>query len=423
MLASGSSEYSTSTTEETSTPPRVERPATPLSSELFPRSLESSELFSPSSLDADAAHELIQKMTEILDNRSSAYIERLHAESVHHKAHLELTKAEAEAHKAELHDRDQQVAELRQQVYEHAERAETAELKLSVHERSREDVNAEVQRQIERMSAVHAVELNRPAEDVLEAEITGGDRRSLAEIAHLRLQAQLAEESSDIAERAISGHRDSAAEAHARAEERHAAHAAAARELAEQQAAHAKALEKAAVEHAITKKQAAAHLERVRSEHKLRIEQVALDLQTVSDSRERLLGEVEAHGANLDATWAEHTNNLKTQDEDIAAAREEHRSAIEELQVAHEAQVAEHVAALAAAQAEHAETADNLRLHEQGLAAQGGTWAAATTAHAQELGWWPRCPPTRRSSPHQRRRMSWSWLSSWLRPRQRTMRR
>jgi hypothetical protein len=352
-----------------------------------------SDVFSPSQLDAEAAHALIQRMTDVLDRRSSAYIERLHAESLHHKAAMELAKTEADSHRRELERREEAHAAVRSELHDARERAETAELKLDVHQRSRTDVEADIEAQLARMSALHEVELSGPQVERLQAEVQ-----------HLTLQLLVAEETSGISEREAAQHSTAA-------EQKHRAHEIAQRELDEARSQHERAQHQAAVELATTRKQAETHLARVRSEHATHVEQMGVDHRAVADARdelqtvaaeheERVTAAVQAamatkdeqHLAVAEALRARHDENIKSTHAAITA---EHTEVAEQLRNQHAEAVAEHTEAAEQLRKQHEEELasqlSNLKAtHSEDLAGQLSSVKAevlesARAAHAQEL--------------------------------------
>lgn len=209
----------------------------------------------------------------MLDNRSSAYIERLHAESLHHKAAMEIAKTEAESHRTELARQEDAHAAVRGELQDALERAETAELKLDVYERSREEMEADIQAKLSRMSAVHEVELNGQQANRLQAELQ-----------HLTLQAALQEEDINRAEHEAAQRNALHKLAAAVAERKHRAHDEATRELEEARSQHEAARHQAAVELRTVREQARLDRDGLVTEHAAHSEQLTADLRATTDA-------------------------------------------------------------------------------------------------------------------------------------------
>eukprot|EP01043_Picozoa_sp_COSAG02_P049062 COSAG02_NODE_4891_length_4859_cov_3.712605_2_plen_1035_part_00 len=309
--------------------------------------------FSPSELDSEAAHVLIARITEVLDNRSSAYVERLHAESLHLKFAVDLAQSEAEAGRSELERQQEAHTAVRSELRDALERAETAELKLDAYERSRADVEADIQAQLGRMSAVHEVELNGQQVNRLQAEVQ-----------HLTLQAMLAGEKTESAEREAAQHKCEAAQhkafrglVAAVAQEKHAQHEAARRELEEARIQRETAQLQAQAELTAAHKLAQADMAHLTAKHTAHVEQLTADLHAAAHA-------IETHSTTLEDMQKRHA---EAQDE--AAAK----------QAQHAVQAMALQETLAA---EHNEVAKRRRQDEEMFESQ---LSAAAAIHQEEM--------------------------------------
>lgn len=377
-----------------------------------PASPASEGHFSP--LDVDATQALIARMTEVLDSRSSACIERLHADSLHYNVAIELAKTEAESFRSELERQEEAQAAVRSELQDALERAETAELKLDVYERSRADVEADIQAQLGRMSAVHVVELSGQQVNRLRAEVQ-----------HLTVQATLAEETSEIAEREAMQHKSFRGLAAAVAEQKHCQLEETRRELEEARRQHETAQLQAAVELDAARQQAEMGMEQLRSRHTAHIRQLTEDFHSAAEAFESqsttlertqkrsaeqasslraaqlLLENLQKQHAEAQdeaaATQAQHAGqvialqetmaSLSSEHEELAAAKErQHHAATEALRAEHDRVVesirAEAVAEQTAAEQTASQMVEQRRQHTEELATR---LSAAAATHREEM--------------------------------------
>ena len=232
------------------------------------------------SLAPEEAAALIERMIALLDYRSGAYIERLHAENVHNREALDAEReARARADEAEL--------SLRTELAEEKERAETAE------QRVRDDLDLrqaeEAERRKELESAVHSAE-SRPS---------GAEVREKADVAHLRAQAKIAETAREQAERRTEKALSELAEAKQSSSERLAeADALATERLRElQQAERGRADVEAEVDAA--REESETSLAALTSEHGTAMSEVQQQLRAVEESHDALLADAQEHTAGL----------------------------------------------------------------------------------------------------------------------------